>query len=47
MREAIGFLLGNPEKASRMGENGRGTACGRHCLEAYVEALKRIVADRQ
>lgn len=45
LRQAITFLLENPEEAERMGRAGRRRAEDRHSLDAYVARLAAIVRD--
>lgn len=43
LRQAIEYLLGNPEEAQRMGRAGRDLAEARHALDKYVPHVAAIV----
>jgi glycosyltransferase involved in cell wall biosynthesis len=43
LRQAIEYLLGNPEEAERMGRAGRDLAEERHALDKYVPRVAAIV----
>jgi hypothetical protein len=44
MRDAIRYLLVNPDEAEAMGKRGRVLACQRHSMERYVDTVKELLS---